>query len=205
MCLFACFLQLDHCDLCNVSPILAHKFCAQLLLTSPELKIWVLLTQNDITAEELTKRLDHFWHHPKPETTFSAPNLPLTEQTRVTVTQHLLRDPKTLPRSLPFSAAFEGIRAQRSHVSGAPLTSPWQLGSEEQECKDAQVSRKTSLGAQMKGSQDIWQSFLHLPLKAVNLKSNPLYGSNIITEAKITPKSPNLYSRWQRAELMILL
>lgn len=109
MCLFACFSQLDHCDLCNVSPILAHKFCAQLLLTSPELKIWVLLTQNDITAEELTKRLDHFWHHPKPETTFSAPNLPLTEQTRVTVTQHLLRDPKTLPRSLPFSAAFGGI------------------------------------------------------------------------------------------------
>ena len=57
----------------------------------------------------------------------------------------------------------------------------------------------------MKGSQDIWQSFLRLPLKAVNLKSNPLYGSNIITEAKITPKSPNLYPRWQRAELVILL
>ncbi|KAI4550603.1 hypothetical protein MJT46_018768 [Ovis ammon polii x Ovis aries] len=28
--------------------------------------------------------------------------------------------------------------------------------------------------------------------KAVSLKSNPLYGSNVVTEAKITPESPNL-------------
>lgn len=36
---------------------------------------------------------------------------------------------------------------------------------------------------------------LNLPLKAVNLELNPFYGSNIVTEAKITPKSPNLYLR----------
>ena len=144
MCVCVCFLQLDHCDLYNVSPVLAHKsfLCAQLLLTSPELKTWVLLTQNDITAEELTKRLDHFWHHCKPETTFSTPNLPLTKQIQVTVTQHILCDLKILSHPPPFSAAFRGIGAQRSHVSGAPLTSPWKLGSEEQECKDARVSRK---------------------------------------------------------------
>lgn len=149
MCVCVCFLQLHHCDLYNVSPVLAHKsfLCAQLLLTSPELKTWVLLTQNDITAEELTKRLDHFWHHCKPETTFSTPNLPLTKQIQVTVTQHILCDLKILSHPPPFSAAFRGIGAQRSHVSGAPLTSPWKLGSEEQECKDARVSRKTSLGA----------------------------------------------------------
>lgn len=33
--------------------------------------------------------------------------------------------------------------------------------------------QKNFPGCPMKGSQDIWQSFLHPPLKAVNLKSNP--------------------------------
>lgn len=74
-----------------------------------------------------------------------------------------------LPRGTTFSRAL--------------LTFPWEASSKS--------SRKVSLRAEIEGKSGQVKEYLDLPLNAVNLESNLLYESHIITEAKITPKSLN--------------